>query len=557
MRRQILIGAFVGLAFAVVTFDVRYLAGIGPRWEHPSPDLVAYLAATQYYIADAWRLPVFAVPPMGYPEGGSVIYNDAVPIGALASKIGASIAGVRVAHLGPWIVLCHVLQGAFIARLAWLAGNRSLLAVPALVAIAMSSLILLIRAEHIALMSHFLLVWALCLYVRARVGRLSTPGVIVLAGLSLLVNAYLFVMVIAVLSAAAISIEMRGTARDQLRRTTALSALVILALLFTAGFVPTPEGGRLASWGFGYFSWDPATLVVPPPGLWPWGAGMARNAAGGGPYEGESYLGVGALGFLAAAAYVHRREIVPLLRRHAALLAIIAVCAAFAVSSRIFVATWHVVDLPMLPWMARAAATMRASGRFIWPLVYVLSLIPALLLMTRMPRRAWLVALYVAAMAQTLETWPVRQTARLYSRSVEPDVIGRDRFASWLHGHTRVWQYPSWFCGGLGRDASVRHTAVRRETQIQFLAARAGIPMNSVYMARRIKDCDREAAEAQALRMDDDTLYVFGPEAVARVPGLRDRAATGACQSVGWALVCSSRWTFEQPAFANAPSRLP
>jgi hypothetical protein len=263
----------------------------------------------------------------------------------------------------------------------------------------------------------------------------------------------------------------------------------------------------------------------------------------GAPYEGESYLGFGALSLLAAAAYVRRREIDLLLRRHAALVAFITACTAFALSDRVVIGPWQIVDLPMLPWMAQAAAIMRASGRFIWPLVYVLTLIPALLLMTRVPRRAWLVALGLAAAVQTIEAWPIRQMATMYSRTVEPDVIGRERFEAWLDEHARVWQYPSWFCGGLGRGSDVRHTAVRRETQIQLLAARRGMPTNSMYMARRVKDCEREAGDARALRMDDGTFYVFSLDAVAQVPRLRELAATPACESVDWAIVCTTSWS--------------
>lgn len=89
-----LAGALEALAFVFVTFDIRFLAGVGPRWDHPSPDLILCLASSFYYWSDAWRFPLFELPAMGYPEGGSIVYNDAIPIGALASKIVASLTGL-------------------------------------------------------------------------------------------------------------------------------------------------------------------------------------------------------------------------------------------------------------------------------------------------------------------------------------------------------------------------------------------------------------------------------------------------------------------------------
>jgi hypothetical protein len=31
-------------------------------------------------------IPGFSIPAMGYPEGGSILFNDALPLTALASK---------------------------------------------------------------------------------------------------------------------------------------------------------------------------------------------------------------------------------------------------------------------------------------------------------------------------------------------------------------------------------------------------------------------------------------------------------------------------------------
>ena len=130
------------------------------------------------------------------------------------------------------------------------------------------------------------------------------------------------------------------------------------------------------------------------------------------------------------------------------------------------------------------------------------------------------------------------------SRSAEPDVLDQDQFAAWLDGHERVWQYPSWFCGGFGREEAIRHTAVRLETpEIQFLAAGRGLPINSAYMARRAKHCDREANEARALHMSDGTLYVFSADAAASVPRLGELAATPSCRRAPWGIVCSTNWS--------------
>ena len=540
-RGHVLFGALLGLLFALATLDLRFLMGVGPRWEHPRPDLVAYLAAAFYYLGDAWRFPLFELPQMGYPEGGSVVYNDAIPIAALVSKVLATLTGFKLVYLGPWVLLCYMLQGAFTARLSHLAGNRSLVAMAALATLAMSVLIFLTRIEHIALASQFLLIWALCVYLDASAGRLRPFAVAGLAVFALLVNAYLFAMVVAILAVAVITAWIRGVSGREVSRAVLQSVGSITLVMLAAGYLATKAPtGALSTGGFGHYSWNLATLVVPPPGYWSWGgAGIVRDATGG-QYEGESYLGLGVLMLLATWVIAGRRDLIPLARRHAVLACLLIVCACFAASNRIFIGSWLVADISLFPWMSHAAGLLRVGGRFVWPLVYVLTLMPALLLRRRWPPRAWLAAVCVAAIIQTAEAWPIRRTVTTYSRSAEPDLIGRDRLEAWLDGHHRVWQYPSWFCGGLGRDAAGEN--LRRETQIQLLAARHGLPTNSIFMARPFKDCGHEAAEAWHLLMDNETLYVFSRDAVAHVPRLNALAMTPACRAVAWGVVCSVDW---------------
>lgn len=125
----------------------------------------------------------------------------------------------------------------------------------------------------------------------------------------------------------------------------------------------------------------------------------------------------------------------------------------------------------------------------VWPSIYVLVFFPALLLMTRLPRRAWLAALAAAAVVQAVETWPMRQLATVYSQKTEPDVLDQARFDTWLDGH------------------------------------------------------DREATEARSLQLADRTLYVFSADAVAKVPRLGEQAATPACRREPWGVVCSTNWS--------------
>jgi hypothetical protein len=153
----------------------------------------------------------------------------------------------------------------------------------------------------------------------------------------------------------------------------------------------------------------------------------------------------------------------------------------------------------------------------------------------------WAILLLCCTALQVIEGWPIRQQVRAYTMSAEPDLIGTPEMASLMSAHRRVWQFPSWFCGGLGRDE--KGEGIKRETQLQLLAARLGLPNNSVYMARPLKDCGRERQEAETLVLSPGTLYIFDNAVVSKIPRLAALVATPACRSVRWGVVCSASWS--------------
>ncbi len=204
-RVHVFAGLLTGLVVAFVTLDARFLAGTGPRWEHPRPDLALYLTSASYFLADRWRLPLFDLPMMGYPEGGSVVYNDGVPIAALAAKALATTTGFKFNYLGPWVLLCYLAMGAFVSRVAWESGNRSVLASIALPLLVFSSTAFALRIEHIALSSQFLIIWALLTYVRAWNRTMRAWEIPLLMVVAVLVNAYLFAMVATLVFAALVT----------------------------------------------------------------------------------------------------------------------------------------------------------------------------------------------------------------------------------------------------------------------------------------------------------------------------------------------------------------
>jgi len=188
---------------------------------------------------------------------------------------------------------------------------------------------------------------------------------------SLLINIYLFAMTMAI---TLFSKEGRNSLKD----LKCLAALTLGA--FFSGYVDTRDilaSSNYASQGtYGTFKWNTLSMFNPFPDwsfvikdLW---------EVNNGEYEGFSYLGlITLLGLLACIAQMTRPSRAILAKRIAPLLQALVPCgimALFAMTLSIGVGPTE-LSLSGLPWPLSVIGNIfRASGRFIWPLCYLITL---------------------------------------------------------------------------------------------------------------------------------------------------------------------------------------
>jgi hypothetical protein len=533
-------GALVGLIVGLRVLDPQFIAGTGGKWVRPENDYIAYLVAWNYYIVDAWRFPVFALPAMGYPEGGSVLFNDALPLTALITKALYHATGVRVNPFGWWILLTYVLQGAMAARVVCAVGVRSSWACAAGAVLAVVNVAFTSRMGHTALSSHFLLLWAIALYFESlRRGRARALEIVASLAVTLLINAYLFAMVVAIAFVSVAALGFRRQLRPRDLGILSAGTLLVGVLGLVAGYgVLVVNPSAMKSEGFGLYSWNLTGLLLPPNGPFAVLADFPRYGTHG-QYEGEAYIGGGALGLFLLCVLVMPAQIVQHLRRHASYVAMLAVLACFAASNVVYAGDRLVLEYRLPAFVVDLANYFRASGRFIWPLAYSLTVLPIALIFRSWRPAAALTAATIAVMLQVTEAAGDLRYRRTLTRQAYEDLIDEPQMRGWLKQHERLWQYPSWSCGGLVPARRWPSPDANRELQLQLEASKAGIPTNSVYTSRVLKNCVVEAEWLTQPSLETGVLYVLAPHAVKASPSLADLVRSDACVALAWATVCS------------------
>ncbi|WP_312797945.1 DUF6311 domain-containing protein, partial [Tianweitania sp.] len=373
------LAALLALALVAYLYPVAFVLGTSGSFDQG--DSPQHVSGWLLFAADEWRFPLLFTQRFAPPEGLPIFMTDSIPLAALVFKPFAGLLPEGFHYLGLWHVGLRFGQALTAVYLVRALGARDAISALAAAGFALLWPANLMRIEHTALGTHWLILLALGHYFRARDWSVFKATLLftMTTSAALLVHPYLLAMILPV--QAAETVDRIWRTRMWLRPLLGLAAslLFLVLLAFVMGYLGNASnlGG-----GFDIYSMN---------GLAPFCGGDVLACvvpdATGGQYEGFNYLGLGVLIAIVAAGAISWRSIGAFLREHPALACIIIGFVFYALSSRIWIGEWKLLSYK-IPYPATLLTeTFRASGRFFWPV--------GLLLM----------ALAVAALAESQRRW--------------------------------------------------------------------------------------------------------------------------------------------------------
>jgi hypothetical protein len=182
------------------------------------------------------------------PDGTAIAFTDSIPLVALLLKPFSSVLPMPFQYIGLWLLLCFALQGVFgvlITRI-WtpnplhqLLGAALFVTIPSL----------LIRVGHPSLCAHFVLLWALWLYLgRGRDARPSFAQHAALGVCAGLIHPYIAVMTLPLVAARLL--------RDRDRQALAALTMATVGCVggwWISGLFTVSGAENLASEGLGTY----------------------------------------------------------------------------------------------------------------------------------------------------------------------------------------------------------------------------------------------------------------------------------------------------------------
>ena len=502
MATLLLLSAGIAMACCLVLFDADFLDGSSPFWRDPHglldsswADMATALSGYDVFVRDEWRLPLFQVSRLGAPDGSNIIYTDSTPIVALAGRVLFRLTGRTPNPFGLWTALCFVAGAVSMTLLTARLGARSLASATTATVFGLCTPALLARWGHTSLMAQFEVTLSLAFYFGTARAAPALPRLLwaaPLCALALWTHAYLFAMVAAVVAAAIA----QALLDRRLRPVPGFCLVTVLCVLLASqmslsGYLD--NAGPLSAPGFGVVSINLLSPLFPDRELLGTLISLPLlDATGYQGTEGHCYLGAGALLLLWRARRMLASRARDGIGRHPCLSAALLFCTLFAVSNDVFLGRLHVLHVPLPPAVLTLAGVFRASGRFVWPAMYLaMALGIAGCAALGHARRAAAILL-AAAFLQCADAVPLWAGVEHSLHSSLESSVNAAAWEAAVSRHDFVRVTPVLGCGQHYIPALDRIMM-----QIQLIAGRLNVATNNLYSARPGRDCTSGAHTLQ------------------------------------------------------------
>jgi hypothetical protein len=333
-------------------------------------DPTKFFLGWHYFRNHDWSFPLGANPNYGLELGSSIVYSNSNPLLALIFKPFSAVLPDHFQYFGIWLLICFVLQSWFGYKIASLISNDKFIQVLITGFFLISPPMLFRQQFHYNLAGHFMILASIYLSLKPALSyRTHSLAWATLISISILVHAYLFIMVFSLYLTDNIS---RVYSKQRSLQLSLFELPLILLMTTTIGWIagyfmidnPFNDGG------YGYYRMDLLALVDSDG----WSFLIKDLESQDGEYEGFSYLGTGMLLLVFASvlsSFSIRGLLIYKLNQYKFFLALSFILTIFAISTTISIGP-IVFSYQIPQFLEEIADNFRASGRFFWPVFYLI-----------------------------------------------------------------------------------------------------------------------------------------------------------------------------------------
>lgn len=438
-----------------------------------------------FYRNDPWSFPLGNIESYNYPVGTNIGFTDSIPLFGLLLKPFSSFLPEDFQYIGLWLLLCYLLAAIYTSKILKLFTSNKLIIIGAVI-IVLTNPVLLFRVIHPALSAHFLILGSIYNYLRPSIGQSKRINYhqIMLFLISGALNPYIAALIFGF----NIIIPLKHHFIDKsinlkkllLYPLVAIVSFVIYWILLgmiefnTPTNVASVESFSFYSFNLNSFfdSYGYYSKVLPDLGR------MDPRQ-----YEGFAYLGIGMI-ILTILSVVFMIYLISkdklnskFYKKWSLLFLLCILMLLFAITNVLSFGTNVIATLPLPKIIEKIGFIFRASGRFVWPMYYLI-VIGCFIIMTKIK----VPNIYKSVLIIAITILQLYDIQELYSRwqftsGTFKTKLQDDKWISVFKHFDDIIIYPSF-----NYNYSINYDNDYQD--LSYLALKANKPISNGYVAR-------------------------------------------------------------------------
>jgi hypothetical protein len=359
----LIVTVIISLFFVFNNLGWEFVSGHAAYWNIQDNDITQHLSGLNFYLSSPWQFPLLAFDSLNYPQGTRVTFVDGIPIFAFLLKVFLRSNIGYINPMGYWITLSFILQGVAGWWISRELKVKSWIFLICIVLTFLSYPVFINRIGHVALMSHWVILFAIALYLHGnRLQRVAVAGWICLIFCAFYIHIYLFVMALGIYMAAVLNIRHKLTWRYSF---SVCLPLIILGLSWFVFLLPLPLAPVQIPQDIDHF----ATNI-----LSPFHGEKLRlfNFDNSHSPMGFNNIGLGVIVIFVWCLFSRPLENLKMCKQHWALFTIMLCFFVFSLSSKIYFGGHLVASFTYPEILKPIVYQIRACGRFFWPVGYTI-----------------------------------------------------------------------------------------------------------------------------------------------------------------------------------------
>lgn len=496
-----LISSFIALALFQITIGFSRIEFGNIDWLTKGSwgDSWLHYLGWETYRNSPWEIPIGRNIDYGLGIGNSVVFTDSIPIFSILFKTLSGVLPETFQFFGLILFLNYIMQAIFATKIAE-RFSRNQIELFCGVTLICSQPILWHRVNtHIALTSHWLILWFIYIYLSRPRNRIVVWSLALFWALG--THFYFFVMGFCIFLFEEITKHKKSKIQNIVKELFVISSISILSM-WQFGYFVIKLKDSATRFGFELQRMD----LMQPLNFPGWSLLLGRFGSNPqGNFDGFNYLGLGSILGLCIAITLgikNKKFLWAKLSNNKSLLFAVFLMACYSITNYVSIAR-HTIVIPMPEIVHDFSDVLRGAGRFFWPAVYLICLLQ-LVLLTKLKQKITSLLLVLICFLQIVDTYPGWSKIKSPAESsFSKDVIDI-RKGSWteiLQNKTKLLCIPT-------------ETELPNWDVLGFAAAVNKIPTNCIRAARVngdniVRERTRIEFEIRQGRLESSSIYVI------------------------------------------------